>query len=204
MTIHLPLAGFRWDPSVSYDRKLLRTAYYILYPESTGSVHVTSRDHLNSPLDFDTGFLTKEGDIAQFILSYKFTRELIRRMPAYRGEFAAFHPKFPVGSAAACKERDVPALTDAPDIVYSDADDEAIVEFHRNSVTSTFHSLGTCAMKPRNQGGVVDARLNVYGVEGLKVADLSICPSNVGNNTYSTALVIGEKAAAIIAEDLGY
>jgi len=58
-------------------------------------------------------------------------------------------------------------------------------------------------MKPRERGGVLDPRLNVYGVQGLKVADLSICPSNVGANTYSTALVIGEKAAVIIGEELG-
>jgi alcohol oxidase len=58
-------------------------------------------------------------------------------------------------------------------------------------------------MKPRKQGGVVDPRLNVYGVRGLKVADLSIDPGNVSTNTYSTALVIGEKAAVIIAEELG-
>jgi alcohol oxidase len=58
-------------------------------------------------------------------------------------------------------------------------------------------------MKPREQGGVVDPRLNVYGVKDLKVADLSIGPSNVASNTYSTALVIGEKAAVIIAEELG-
>jgi alcohol oxidase len=63
--------------------------------------------------------------------------------------------------------------------------------------------LGTCAMKPRVRGGVVDPRLNVYGVQGLKVADLSIGPANVSANTYSTALVIGEKAAVIIAEELG-
>jgi len=58
-------------------------------------------------------------------------------------------------------------------------------------------------MKPRKRGGVVDPLLNVYGVQGLKIADLSICPSNVAANTFSTALVIGEKAAVIIAEDLG-
>ena len=58
-------------------------------------------------------------------------------------------------------------------------------------------------MKPRKRGGVTDPRLNVYGVQGLKIADMSICPSNVAANTYSTALVIGEKAAVIIAEDLG-
>jgi alcohol oxidase len=58
-------------------------------------------------------------------------------------------------------------------------------------------------MKPRERGGVVDSRLNVYGVRGLKVADLSICPANVAANPYSTALVVGEKAAVIVAEQLG-
>lgn len=58
-------------------------------------------------------------------------------------------------------------------------------------------------MKPREKGGVVDSHLNVYGVKNLKVADLSIAPANVGANTYSTALLIGEKAAVIIAEELG-
>jgi len=38
-------------------------------------------------------------------------------------------------------------------------------------------------MKPREDGGVVDPRLNVYGVTHLKVADLSICPGNVASNT---------------------
>jgi alcohol oxidase len=68
-------------------------------------------------------------------------------------------------------------------------------------------------MKKRENGGVVDRDLNVYGTTGLKVAglffagetdlDLSIAPSNVGANTASTALVIGEKAAMIIAKELG-
>ena len=76
-------------------------------------------------------------------------------------------------------------------------------------------------MKPREGGGVVDSKLNVYGVKKLKVAglfprffaplicsysssiDMSIAPGNVGANTYSTAIAIGEKAALIIADDLG-
>ena len=69
-------------------------------------------------------------------------------------------------------------------------------------------------MKPRDHGGVVDEKLNVYGTKHLKIAgivfliailisvDLSICPSQVGANTYSTALLIGEKAVSIIAEEL--
>jgi len=43
----------------------------------------------------------------------------------------------------------------------------------------------------------------VYGVTNLKVADMSIAPINVGTNTYWTALLIGEKAAMIIADELG-
>ncbi|KAI0727747.1 glucose-methanol-choline oxidoreductase [Fomitopsis betulina] len=57
-------------------------------------------------------------------------------------------------------------------------------------------------MKPRDKQGVVDSALNVYGVSGLKIADMSIAPSNVGSNTYSTAVVIGEKAASIILKEL--
>ena len=76
-------------------------------------------------------------------------------------------------------------------------------------------------MKPRSEGGVVDPRLNVYGTQRLKVAgtsfdaprgnlteqcaplDCSIIPGNVGANTYNTAIAIGEKAAVLVAEDLG-
>jgi len=59
------------------------------------------------------------------------------------------------------------------------------------------------AMKPREEGGVVDSHLNVYGTSHLKIADLSICPDNLGTNTYSSALLVGEKAADIMAEELG-
>ena len=70
-------------------------------------------------------------------------------------------------------------------------------------------------MKLKEDGGVVDKDLNVYGTKNLKVAggsqllawlmlDLSICPLMVGANTYSTALMVGEKAAVITAKELGY
>lgn len=89
------------------------------------------------------------------------------------------------------------------DLEYSTEDDAAVEQWLRENVTTTWHSLGTLAMKPREQGGVVDPGLNVYGVKNLKVADLSICPANIGANTYSTAIVVGEKAALICGEFLG-
>ncbi|KAF2147253.1 GMC oxidoreductase [Aplosporella prunicola CBS 121167] len=95
------------------------------------------------------------------------------------------------------------------DLPYSTEDLEHIEEWVKRHVETTWHSLGTCSMAPREgnsivKHGVLDERLNVHGVKGLKVADLSICPDNVGCNTYSTALLIGEKAATLVAEDLGY
>lgn len=95
------------------------------------------------------------------------------------------------------------------DLEYSKEDLNHIEEWTKRHVETTWHSLGTCSMAPREgndivKHGVLDERLNVHGVKGLKVADLSICPDNVGCNTYSTALLIGEKAAMLVAEDLGY
>ena len=61
-------------------------------------------------------------------------------------------------------------------IKYTKEDDHAIDDWIADHVETTWHSLGTCAMKPREQGGVVDKRLNVYGTTNLKCVDLSICP----------------------------
>lgn len=95
------------------------------------------------------------------------------------------------------------------DLEYTPEDIKCIEEWVKRHCETTWHSLGTCSMAPREgneivKHGVLDERLNVHGVKGLKVADLSICPDNVGCNTYSTALLIGEKCAMLVAEDLGY
>lgn len=74
------------------------------------------------------------------------------------------------------------------ELKYSSKDIKAIEEWVKRHVESTWHSLGTCSMAPKEgnsivKHGVLDERLNVHGVKGLKVADLSICPDNVGCNT---------------------
>ncbi|KAJ7761998.1 GMC oxidoreductase-domain-containing protein [Mycena maculata] len=196
------LAGYTGGNAAVAGRKLYTVIYYTEYPASTGRTHISSADPY-TPLDVEPGFLDKPEDVAVLRWSYKWSREMARRMESYRGEFAAEHPLFPAGSAAACFETKGPVPVSAPDIVYSAEDDEAIDNYHRAVVNTTWHSLGTCAMKSRDQGGVVDSRLNVYGVKNLKIADLSIAPTNVGANTYNTALVVGERAAVIIAEELG-
>ncbi|TBU37889.1 alcohol oxidase-like protein [Dichomitus squalens] len=185
--------------------KAFCTGVYSTHPVGTGSVHITSAHDVHSPVDFDTGVLSRKEDLAVMRYAWKLAREYGRRMSSYRGEYAPDHPTFPQDSeAAVSQDHNTPVAIDAPDIVYTKEDDEAIDDFLKARIITAWHSLGTCAMKPRDQFGVVDSRLNVYGVQNLKVADMSICPSNVATNTYSTAVMIGEKAAAIIAEDLGF
>jgi choline dehydrogenase-like flavoprotein len=159
---------------------------------------------VTDPLDFATGFFSDAGDIdiKKHVWAYKKQREIARRMDTYRGEIAAAHPPFPAGSGAAAIETDGP-LEDVTDIEYSAEDDAVLEKWLRENVGTTWHSLGTCKMAPFDQHGVVDANLSVYGVEGLKIADLSIPPSNVAANTNNTALAIGEKAADMFIRELG-
>ena len=126
-------------------------------------------------------------------------------MPIFRGELASGHPTFPEGSKAAIIEKaDGPVMTDdAARIEYSAEDDKAIEQKIREILSTTWHSLGTCKMAPKEKGGVVDGSLNVHGLKGLKLADLSVQPENVGANTGNTAFVIGEKAADLFIKELG-
>jgi choline dehydrogenase len=75
----------------------------------------------------------------------------------------------------------------------SDADWEA----HLRATTFLgYHPVGTCAMGPQ---GVVDDQLRVRGIAGLRVADASIIPAPISGNTNAAAIMIGEKAADLIA-----
>ncbi|KLJ09143.1 hypothetical protein EMPG_15441 [Blastomyces silverae] len=180
------------------------TVSYTAYPYSRGSIHITGKSVTDTP-EFDAGFLNHPADVMKLVWGYKKQREIARRLPYYNGPHHVGHPAFPPGSRAdpevvdaASKAKGYPVP-----IEYSEADNKAIEECIRENLGTTWHSMGTCAMKPREEGGVVDKDLNVYGVKNLKVVDLSMCPSNVAANTYSTALAVGEKAASIIARELG-
>ena len=75
---------------------------------------------------------------------------------------------------------------------YSKEDISHVEKWVARHVETTWHSLGTCSMAPKEgnsivKHGVLDERLNVHGVKNLKVSDLSICPDNVGCNTFSVS-----------------
>lgn len=76
-------------------------------------------------------------------------------------------------------------------------------EYIRATALSNNHPVGTCAMLPREKGGVVDADLKVYGVEGLRVVDSSMMPLIPSANTQTTVYAVAEKAADLIKQRHG-
>lgn len=193
--------AFLADPSLVDPGQYMTLGTYTAYPYSRGSIHITDKDDVLTGYDFDAGFLNHPSDIKKQLWAYKMSREIARRLPYYNGELELGHPKFAEGSNAALHAGALDG--EVSSIEYSKEDDAAIEDWIRGNLSTTWHSLGTCAMKPQDQGGVVDASLNVYGTAALKVVDLSMVPENVGANTNNTALVVGEKAAVIIGEELG-
>lgn len=80
---------------------------------------------------------------------------------------------------------------------------ERAKEYIRATAISNNHPVGTCCMSPRGKGGVVDAKLKVYGVEGLRVVDSSIMPIITQANTQTTVYAVAEKAAELIKRSYG-
>lgn len=195
--------SFLGDPSSVPETAYITVGAYSAYPYSRGHMHITGPE-LTDPLDFDPGYLTDEHDIdlKKLVWAYKKQREIIRRTQMFKAELTAGHPCFPEGSAAASIAVNGPP-SEVKAIEYSVEDDRAIEQWVRENVNTTWHSIATAKMAPRAENGVVDENLNVWGTKGLKLADLSIPPMNVGANTNNTAMVVGEKAADIIIRELG-
>jgi choline dehydrogenase len=146
-----------------------------LKPDGRGTVRLASPDPFAPPsILFD--FLRTDYDMRAVITAIRLART-IAEQPALRPYIAA---EIAPGPATA-----------------SDADMEAFI---RQTGVSNHHPSSTCAMGT-GTNSVVDPRLRVHGIGGLRVADASIMPSVVAGNTNAPSIMIGEKAAAMILED---
>jgi choline dehydrogenase len=146
-----------------------------LRPDGRGTVRLASPDPLAPPVIlFD--FLRSEYDMRAVLFGIRLARQIVAQ--------PALQPYV------------VQELLPGAGIT----SDDDLAEFVRQSGVSNQHPTSSCAMGP-GTNTVVDARLRVHGIAGLRVADASIMPVAVGGNTNAPTIMIGEKAAAMILED---
>jgi len=145
-------------------------------PKSRGSVHIRSRDPLEAPAIVPNS-LGAEEDVCDVFDGARVLRRFASATPLAEVTEAEREPGASVRS-----------------------DEEALADFRRRSGT-VFHASCTCAMGPDARIAVVDARLRVHGVRGLRVADASIFPNLTSGNTNAPVMMVGEKAAELILED---
>lgn len=86
----------------------------------------------------------------------------------------------------------------SPSIVANDL--ESAKEVVREAQISVFHVSGSCAMLPREKGGVVDNEMRVYGTKGVRVVDASVFPLEPSGNIQSVVYAVAERAADLIKE----
>jgi choline dehydrogenase-like flavoprotein len=143
----------------------------LLRPRSRGAVTLRKLDPGKAPA-INPNFLGDPRDVEDLVAGFKLTRRLM----------------------------DAPALAShrPHDMWTADVrSDDEIRAVLRKRVDTVYHPVGTCAMGT-DANAVVDPVLRVRGVEGLRVVDASIMPTLIGGNTNAPAIMIAEKAAALI------
>jgi choline dehydrogenase len=146
-----------------------------LRPESRGSVHAKHRDAREAPA-IRPNYLSTDGDRTVAVRAIRLTRRIL---------------------ATTAMAPHVPKEFRPGDEIESDADLAAAAG---QIGTTIFHPVGTARMG-EDLRAVVDARLRVHRVEGLRVIDASIMPTITSGNTNAPTLMIAEKGAAMVLED---
>lgn len=147
-----------------------------LRPKSRGCIRLASNDPLASPT-IDPNYLSHPDDILVLREGVKLARKV-------------FHSQS-FGSAF--------GGDDEPDSCV-ESDDQIDADIRQRAET-IYHPVGTCRMGS-DEKAVVDVRLRVNGVRGLRVADASIMPLLISGNTNAPSMMIGERAAQFILEDV--
>jgi len=144
----------------------------LVAPESRGSISLKSANPLDPPA-IRANYLSTDADMRVIVEGVKLSRRLALAKPfeSYRG--GELHPGTNVQS------------------------DREIAEFIRAEAETLYHPVGTCKMG-NDSMAVVDARLRVRGIDGVRVVDASVMPRIIAGNTNAPTIMIAEKAADMI------
>ena len=146
-----------------------------LRPESRGHIHITTADPRAKP-HIVSNYLAEEADRRVLLDAMRLNRRIVAEKPFSDMIVREYLPGFDVTS------------------------DEGLMAFARERGTTIFHPCGTAKMGT-DAMAVVDPRLKVRGIGGLRIADCSITPTIPSGNTNAPAIMIGEKASDMILED---
>jgi choline dehydrogenase-like flavoprotein len=143
----------------------------VLHPKSRGQVRLAGPDARAAPL-IDPNFLAEPEDLETLVRGFKITRRIMEApaLAPFRG-----------------RELYTAGVTS----------DDGIRAAIRARAHTIYHPVGSCRMGI-DEDAVVDPRLRVRGLEGLRVADASVMPTITSGNTNAPAIMIGEKAAGLI------
>jgi choline dehydrogenase-like flavoprotein len=147
----------------------------VLRPESRGSVTLASADPAAMPV-IDPNFHASEADRKLSVAGIRLAREILAQP-----ELAQHIERERLPGPAAQSEAD-------------------LLAYIRQYASVDYHPVGTCKMGA-DEMAVVDARLRVHGIDGLRIVDSSIMPTLTSGNTNAPSIMIGEKGAAMIRNE---
>jgi choline dehydrogenase len=147
-------------------------------PSSRGHVRIRSADPLATPV-IDLNLLATEDDAAEMLAGARFLRRL------------AAAPSL----ASVIGRETIPGPA-------TESDADMLAHIRANAI-SIFHACGSCAMGADPARAVVDQRLKVHGIQGLRVIDSSIFPLITSGNLNAPATMVGEKGAELVLADRG-
>ena len=148
-----------------------------LRPESRGEIRLKSKDPRAYPAIIPN-YLSTKTDCDTVVAGVNIARTIARHAPLTSKISEEYRPH--------------------PSLDIKDYD--ATLDWARNNTASIYHPTGTCKMGS-GKDAVVDDRLRVHGIAGLRVADCSIMPEIVSGNTNAPAIMIGEKCSDLVLED---
>jgi choline dehydrogenase-like flavoprotein len=170
---HMGPAFFESNGSVTHDGHAIVLAPVLVSPRARGRVWLRSADPAEHPRIL-TNSLSEDEDLAAMVAGVKLGRE--------------------IAAAGPLAEIVTQELRPGPEVV----DDEEIIADLRMRTELLYHPSGTCRMSDTHLEAVVDSRLCVHGLDGIRVVDASVMPVVPGGNTHAPTVMIAERAADLI------